>query len=264
MPVVQLEVSAGEAELAADALWGAAPSAVGEEVLADGRVRLTADIADPDALDPRWPVRVVEVAADVGLDGWRDWARPHRAGRHVVLQPAWLEPIDRRPGDLVVRLEPGHTFGSGSHPSTCLVAAVLEDRVVGGESVLDVGCGSGVLSVVACLLGATRAVAIDVVPDSVAVTQANAAANGVGAQVAASTTPVEEVEGAFDVVLANIGPGVLRDLAGPLAAVVASGGLLVLAGLLDHQVPELLDGYPTWQTVEVRSRDGWAAVVLTR
>lgn len=264
MPVVEVEVAADEVELAADALWRAGPSAVTEAPLADGRVRLTADVADVLAIGPGWEVREVEVDLDTGLDAWRAFARPQRAGRHLLLQPAWLAPTHGRADDLVVLIEPGRTFGSGSHPSTRLVAAVLEDRVVGGEQVLDVGCGSGVLAVVACVLGAARAIAIDIEPEAVPVTRANARANGVADRVDASATPVEQVEGGFDLVLANLGPAVLRDLAGALAIRVSPGGVLVLAGVLEHQVDGLVDGYPGWDLVEVRSLDGWAAPVLTR
>lgn len=264
MPLVQVDVPAAEVELAVDALWAARPSAVAEELLGDGRIRLTADLTDVDALDRRWSVRVLDVAADAGLDEWRAWARPHRAGRHLVLQPAWLEPADLGPHDRVVRIEPGRAFGSGSHPSTRLVAALLEDRVAGGEQVLDVGCGSGVLSVVACLLGAAGATAVDLLPEAVTVTEANAVANGVQGRVVASMTPVEELAGSFDLVVANIGLAVLRDLASAIAGRVGPTGVLVLSGLLDDQVGAVLAAYPGWTVLEVRSADGWSALVLTR
>ena len=264
MPVVRVEVEAGQVELAADALWQAGPSAVSEAWLDDGRVCLTADVADVAEVGPGWPVQVVDVDADADLDAWRAFARAHRAGRHLVLQPAWLPAEEAGPLDVVVTLEPGRTFGSGSHPTTRLVASVLEDRVAGGEQVLDVGCGSGVLAVVAGRLGAARAVAIDIEAEAVVVTRANALANGLADRVAASTTPVEQVEGHFDLVLANLGPALLRDLATAIAARVAPAGVLVLAGVLDQQVPEVLAAYPGWSVAEVRSLDGWAAPVLTR
>ena len=264
MPVVQVEVAAEDAELAADALWAAGPSAVVEEVLPGGLVRLTADVAEPGSLDRRWPMRVLEEAEDAGLDGWRTWAQPHRAGRRLVLQPAWQDAGDADPRDLVVPIDPGRAFGSGSHPSTRSVAAVLEGRVTGGERVLDVGCGSGVLSVVACRLGAAEAVAVDLAPEAVVATEANASANGVRDRVRASLTPVEEVVGPFDLVVANIGLAVLRDLAVPLAAQVADDGVLVLAGLLDAQVDDVLGAYPDWRAVEVRSESGWSTLVLSR
>jgi ribosomal protein L11 methyltransferase len=261
VPVVELEVDAGEAELASDALWQAAPSAVSEVAAGPGRVRLIADVADLSRVPSPWTPRVIEPDSAAHLDAWRAWARPQRAGRRLVLQPAWL-PVDDGGDDLVVRLDPGRSFGSGSHPSTRLVLAVLEDELRAGDRVLDVGCGSGVLAVAACLLGAASATAVDVDPDAPRVTDRNAEANGVASLVDASSTPVAEVTGSFDVVVANIGLRVLRELAAPLRARVAPGGLLVLAGLLDGQVDEVVAAHHLSTEVGRRSAEGWAVVLL--
>jgi ribosomal protein L11 methyltransferase len=262
VPVVELEVDAGDAELAADALWQAAPSAVSEVAAGPGRVRLLADVVDVGRIPSRWTARIIEPDSAAHLDAWRAWARPLRAGRRLVLQPAWvpLEAVD--PDDIVVRLDPGRSFGSGSHPSTRLVLAVLEDELRPGHRVLDVGCGSGVLAVTACLLGAAGAVAVDIDPEAPTVVRSNADANGVGLLVDASATPITEVVGEFEVVVANIGLRVLRDLAGPLRARVSRGGVVVLAGLLDAQVDEARALYQPCVEVERRSSDGWAALVL--
>jgi len=265
---VEVEVPAVDAEGAADVLWMARPSAVAERELDGGRVVLTADVAEPailDRLPPSCVVRVLELDGDAYLDAWRAWARPVRAGRRVVLHPAWLpDPGEVASDDLVVRLDPGRAFGSGSHPSTRLVITALEDHLHAGARVLDVGAGSGVLSVVACLLGAASAVAVDIDPAAIDATGANAVANGVNKRVEASTTPVNDVPGHFDLVLANIGARVLRDLAADLTLRVADGGTLVLAGLLDEQTDEVVAAYPTLHEVARLTEDGWTAAVLTR
>lgn len=261
-----MEVPAVDAAGAADVLWMARPSAVAERELDGGRVVLTADVAEPailDRLPPSCVVRVLELDGDAYLDAWRAWARPVRAGRRVVLHPAWLpDPGGLASDDLVVRLDPGRAFGSGSHPSTRLVITALEDHLHAGARVLDVGAGSGVLSVVACLLGAASAVAVDIDPAALDATRANAVANGVNDRVEASTTPVADVPGQFDLVLANIGARVLRDLARDLTERVADGGTLVLAGLLDAQTDEVVAAYPTLHEVARHTEQGWTAVVL--
>ena len=257
-------MDAADVELAADALWQAQPSAVSEVALGDGRVLLTADVVDVALVAARWGARVVEPDSDAHLDAWRAWATPLRAGRRLLLQPTWLAAAEPGPDDVVVLLDPLRSFGSGSHPSTQLVLAVLDDHLTGGERVLDVGCGSGILAVAACRLGAAAAVAVDVEEAAVAATTANAVANGVGELVDASTTPVAELAGAFDVVVANLGARVLRELVPVLQARVASGGLLVLAGLLDGQAAELRAAFTGWAEVERRAADGWVALVLRR
>ena len=262
--VVQLEVDAGLSELASDALWRAGPSAVLEVELGDGRVRLTADVADPAAVDPAWHPVLLLVDDDGYLDAWRTWAQPLRAGRRTVLQPAWVPREDSPAGDdLVVVLDPGRAFGSGSHESTRLAVAALEDLVGVGERVLDVGCGSGVLAIVACLLGAADAVGIDVEPQAVAATEANSAANGVADRVDVRLVPLADVGGAFDVVVANIGGRVLFDLAGELVAHLAPGGRLVLSGILDDQVDALVAACVGCVERSRASEAGWAAVVLS-
>lgn len=256
-------MDAADAELAADALWQAGPSAVSEVPLPGGRIRLLADVADLAMVPDRWGARVLEPDTDAHLDAWRTWARPRRAGRRIVVQPAWRED-PAAPDDLVIRVDPGRSFGSGSHASTRLVLGVLEDVPLTGTTVLDVGCGSGILAVAALLLGASAATAIDVDPAAVAATHANAAANGVSGRVEASTTPVTDVPGRFDVVVANIGAAVLCALAVPVAATVRPGGLLVLAGLLDQQADDVLSAYPGWGAVARPSSDGWTALALRR
>lgn len=262
--IVQLEVAAADVELAADALWQGDPSAVSEEALGDGRVRLAADPADPVVIDPRWPVERIEVDSAAYLDAWRAWARPVRAGRRTLLQPAWLPTAEHAEDDVVLVLDPGRAFGSGSHPSTRLVLAVLEDVVADGQRLLDVGCGSGVLAVAACRLGAASAVAVDVDRTAVEATRANAAANGVAGQVTALAGSVAAVDGTFDVVVANIGVRVLVELAPDLVGHTVAGGLLVVAGLLTDQVDAVVAACGGCVEVERREEDGWAVAVLRR
>ena len=262
VPVVEVEVDAADAELAADALWQAGPSAVSEVPAGAGRVRLLADVADVGLVSARWAPRVIEPDSAAHLDAWRAWAVPLRVGRRLLLQPAWIASEAPAPDAVVVRLEPGRTFGSGSHPSTRLCLEVLEDELAAGDAVLDVGCGSGVLSVAAGLLGAGSVLAVDIDPEAVGVTGQNARANGVDSCVHAATTSISEVEGTFDVVIANIGVRVLVELAGPIRARVAPGGLLVLAGLLDHQVDEVLAAYSGCDEVSRRSLEGWGVPLL--
>ncbi|MGE3620417.1 MAG: 50S ribosomal protein L11 methyltransferase, partial [Acidimicrobiia bacterium] len=230
---VHLEVDEGEVELASDALWAAGASAIQEVDLGGGRVRLEADPRDLSGL-AGWAFDVVVLDGDGYLDAWQRFARPVRVGR-VVLQPDWVAPVATSADDVVVELAPVRAFGTGSHPSTRTALEALVARVGPATTVLDVGSGTGVLAVAAVLAGAARAVAVDVDPVAVRATAALARRHGVADRLVASGTPVAEVEGTFDLVVANIGAGVLRAMAGVLRARLAPGGHLVLAGVLAGQ-----------------------------
>ena len=264
--VVQVLVAADLVELAADALWQARPSAVLEVAVGDGQVRLTADVADVGLVPARWSPTVLVVDDDGYLDAWRTWAVPVRAGERLVVHPAWVPRAEEAAtgDDLVVVIDPGRAFGSGSHESTRLALALLELLVRPGDRVLDVGCGSGVLAVAACLLGAEHVDAIDVDAAAVDATDANAGANGVAARVRASTTLLSEVDGTYGIVVANIGGGVLGRLAPDLERRVGSAGALVLSGVLEDQVDAVVSACVGCVEEDRRADGGWAATRLRR
>jgi ribosomal protein L11 methyltransferase len=269
--VVQLQVAREEAEVAADALWQAGASAVEEAAGIEGQVRLTADVAAGEVagLGRRWAVTPVEVDEDRDLDAWREHATATRAGIHVVLCPAWQPLPPAAPDDVLVVLDPGRAFGSGSHPATRLAVAAVEAWLAPGDRVLDVGCGSGVLAIVALRLGAEAAVGIDVDPAALFATEANAEANGVADRLAVRQAglgePVRGVSpGQTDLVVANIGVRVLGEQAAPLQELVRPGGVVVLSGLLDGQADAVVARFDGCQELERRHEGGWAAPVLRR
>lgn len=262
----EIRVSGDEVDLVSGLLWGAGVTAVGEEPQPDGTVVLRVDVpaggvdALTAALDGPWEVRLVEV--DDGADGWRAHARVVRAGR-VVVHPPWVPLGPVGPDEVVVEVDPGPTFGHGAHPTTQLCLRAL-DRLVtpaAASTVLDVGCGSGVLAVAAVLLGAERAVAVDIDADAVRVTTETAARNGVADRVTASTDPLPAGD-TYDVVVANIGAATLRDLAPTLTAAVAPGGALVVSGLLDPPPSDLAAAFAPLTVVAGERNDGWTALTL--
>jgi ribosomal protein L11 methyltransferase len=254
-----LTVAPHEVELASDALWGLGVVAVEERVAGDV-VELWTSIGDEPVESPDlpWPWRFVEVDERVA-DTWRQFAVPTVVEAGLVVCPAWVE--YNSPADaIVLRIEPGSTFGMGDHPTTQLTLAAARRVVRPGAAVLDVGCGSGVLAIGAMVFGAARAVGVDIAPAAVPVTLANAAANGVSVEV--STTPLQEVEGSFDVVLANILAPALVDLSTDLRRVLAPGGVLVISGILADAHAHVLEALVPLQVVETATLGDWAAVTL--
>jgi ribosomal protein L11 methyltransferase len=259
----QLVVTVGpdEVELASDALWGLGVVAVEERQSGDGQVELWTSLGnDADHVDLPWPWRFVEVDAAVA-DTWRQFATPIWVQPDLVVRPAWV-PFDAPPGVTVLHIEPGATFGMGDHPTTVLSLRAARRLVTPGCTVLDVGCGSGVLAIGACVFGADHAVGIDIAPAAVPTTKANAAANDVADRVQVSTTDLADVEGTYDLVLANILAPTLVALSDDLRRVLAPGGSLVISGILADAHDHVLAALAPLEVVETETLDGWAAVTL--
>jgi len=256
-----------EVELASDALWSLGVVAIeersqGDDVelwtsLGDDR---TAVIGAASTLLARWSWRFVELDESVA-DAWRLHAQPTWVADDLVICPAWV-PFQDPPGVTVIRIEPGATFGLGDHPTTILSMRAIRAVLHRGSTVLDVGCGSGVLAVGACVLGAASARAVDIAPASVGITRANAESNGVGDRVAVSTTPLGEVDGQFDIVVANILAPTLIDLADDLVRLTAARGALVISGVLADRHDHVEAALRPLQQTDRAVLDGWAALTL--
>jgi ribosomal protein L11 methyltransferase len=197
---------------------------------------------------------------DPYLIAWRNRTQPVVIGNgRLVLAVPWAE-FDRGAA-LLLEIDPGGAFGVGAHPTTRLLLEALAERLRGGETVLDVGCGSGVLALAAVRLGAASAVGIDVEEAAVAATRSNAKRNAVEPQVTALVTPLHELPGTFDVVLANIGQDVLITLAGEIQRRLAPGGWLALSGISPAQVSRVSAAYAAARIVATPQLDDWSAIL---
>jgi len=212
-------------------------------------------------LDPPRPGSLEFVIGDAWRDAWRAHFKPTRIGTRLVVRPSW-EPFEAEPNDVVLTIDPGRAFGTGTHETTRLVLTEIDARVRGGETVLDVGAGTGILAVAALLFGAKSATCIDNDADTVGVVLETAERNDVAARVDAGTTPVEEVSDSYDLVLANIEARVLIPLAAAIAPRVAPGGTLVLSGILVGQEDDVIAAYSTLRCEARPTMGEWAAIVL--
>ena len=154
-------------------------------------------------------------------------------------------------------LDPGLAFGTGSHPTTHLCLRWLSEHLRAGDSVIDYGCGSGILAIAAARLGADPVIAIDIDPQALASTASNADINRVRVQVRGTTEAAPEPA---DVVVANILASPLKVLAPMLSGRVRTGGWLVLAGLLDRQADEVAAYSPLFRMSAYASLDGWTCL----
>jgi ribosomal protein L11 methyltransferase len=197
----------------------------------------------------------------------RDWVRvwlkdcpPLRFGDRL-----WVVPHEKlgevsQADAVILRLDPGLAFGTGTHPTTALCLEWLTQQDLHGKTVLDYGCGSGVLAIAALLLGAERAICVDIDPQALQATRDNAAANGVGARVT-TLLPQDFVPAAADIVVANILANPLIRLAPLLASSIAAGGHIALAGLLDRQADEVRAAYAPWFDFDAdQTREQWTRI----
>ena len=205
----------------------------------------------------------IEEIADKDWErAWMDEFKPICFGQRLWVVPSWLQAP--QPDAVNLMLDPGLAFGSGTHPTTALCLEWLDGYEVEGKSVIDYGCGSGILAIAAILLGASHAVGVDNDPQAIIATQNNRDMNGVPAQKLSVHLPGAKHEAA-DIVLANILSGPLEELTPVLTGLTRPGGKLVLSGVLSEQTESLIRSYQPWFDLEAPViRDQWVRITGTR
>ncbi|AAZ96133.1 ribosomal protein L11 methyltransferase [Thiobacillus denitrificans ATCC 25259] len=287
---VRILVDSVQAEPLSDALMEAGALSVSLEDADAGTVDETPLFGEPDHPSAElWPhsiaVVLLEADADVAetlraaaaqagvaapLDytvetvAEQDWVRltqsqfdPIPISARLWIVPTWHEAPDSRA--LNLKLDPGLAFGTGSHPTTRLCLRWLDANLRGGETLLDYGCGSGILAIAAAKLGARRVEGVDIDPQAVSASRDNAALNEVDAHFG---LPGELAAGEYDVVVANILTNPLKAMAPLLAGRVRSGGSLVLSGILAEQAEDVMAVYRPWFVFDAPASDeGWVRLV---
>ncbi|MBI5657276.1 MAG: 50S ribosomal protein L11 methyltransferase [Geobacter sp.] len=222
------------------------------------------------------PPAVTIINQEDWANNWKEHFHTSRIGQHLIIKPSW-EAFTAEPSDIVIELDPGMAFGTGTHATTRLCLEALErifNRIPPFDSplpqappaVLDVGTGSGVLSIAARKLGAGRLVAVDIDPEAVGVARENLAQNGVAGDLEISTTPLSQITDTFGIILANILAEDLIRLCPDLCPRLVPGGLLILSGILTEREEAVTAAYADspLTLVEVTRQDEWSCLVYRR
>ncbi len=269
---MHVTVPAADEELAADRLWQLGVEAVGIGADVDGHVELWTSVGGADeairravaTLEPHWTWRTAAVVAPD--ETWREHVGPTWYRPRDVVVPAWqAAAIDVGAAEHVTLIDPASSFGLGDHPTTQLSLRLLAEILDTGQadSLLDAGCGSGVLGILAAQRGVLRVRATDISAGAIEATVANAALNRVGDRVEADMATLDTiVDGPYDIVVANILAPVLVALSTELTRLTAAEGTLIISGVLVDGYRHVLDALLPLRVVETATLDGWAAVRL--
>ena len=217
------------------------------------------------------PCKWIEVKDEDWSSSWKNSWQPDPVGKSILILPAWMDVPEEFLTRKIIRLDPGSAFGTGSHPSTRLCIEALDQMPPIGQTIADIGCGSGILSLTALKLGANSAYSVDIDSLAISATKINSALNNFSDDLLnVFHGSIEEIESnmprkKIDLVLCNILAPVIKLIGPDLKKIIAHKGKLVLSGLLVEQLGELQEFFSSlgWQVQEIKTMDLWALMVLT-
>jgi ribosomal protein L11 methyltransferase len=233
------------------------------EQAVDEQMKQLADIYQTEYEKP-FPNYKLELVEDKDwVREWMDTFKPMPFGKRLWICPSWLAPTD--PNAVNLKLDPGLAFGTGTHPTTSLCLKWLDGQDVSGKTVVDFGCGSGILGVAAMILGAKHLVGIDIDPQAILASHENTERNDVSMDTVEFYLPEDAPSYQADMVLANILAGPLVELKDAILSYLLPGGQLVLSGILASQAHEVADAYAHDCTIDlIKEEDGWVRIDATK
>lgn len=197
-------------------------------------------------------------------NGWKKYYKPVKISDRIVIKPSW-EDYEKKLDEVVIELDPGMAFGTGTHETTRMCLQLIDRYVQKGDRAVDVGCGTGILSIAAAMLGAHQITAVDVDEVAVRVTQENCALNGVSENIRAFTGQLKDIgENKADLIIANIIANVIIDISGAVPGYLKPGGLFITSGIIRDRRDDVVDAYTKlgFEKLELLEMGEWVAVVF--
>lgn len=219
----------------------------------------------------RLAVELANVREEDWANNWKQYFKPLTVGEKLVIKPSWEE-YDQKDGRTVLEIDPASSFGTGQHNTTQLCLELIEKNLRKGDRVLDLGCGSGILSIAAVLLGAEEVTAVDISQNSVETAAENASKNNIPSEkytaycgdIISDEKLAETIGSGFDIIAANIVADVLIAMSPLFEKFLKKGGKLILSGIITERADEVIEAVKSkgYTLVELREKDGWAAVAF--
>ena len=220
----------------------------------------------------RLEAEMTSIREEDWANNWKQYFKPFKVGEKLVIKPSW-EDYDNSDGRIILEIDPASSFGTGKHHTTRLCLEVLEKYLNKGDKLLDMGCGSGILSIGAMLLGAESAVAVDIEENAAVTAKENAVKNHISTDkyrtyfgnILTDEKLADEIDGKYDIIAANIVADVLIAMKDSFRRYLRDGGILIVSGIIEERMNEVIDALVSagFRNPEPEVREGWAAVKFT-
>lgn len=216
-------------------------------------------------------MELANVKEEDWANNWKKYYKPFRVGKSLIIKPSW-ENVEPEDGDKILEIDPASTFGTGQHHTTKMVMETLEEIIGGGERVLDLGCGSGILSIAALLLGAKDVTVCDIFENAVKTASENIEKNRFTNYTAYCGNIIddgalrEKIGGGYDVICANIVADVIIAMSPLFGGFLKDGGRLIVSGIIDERVDEVESALSEngWKAADAKNEEGWNCLLLEK